>query len=156
MKEALLIAQERICLPAAFWHAANLFSTALPILPQTILSSSPSTSSWSRHQNELLSPTIALETSTMGERRQKGRDTVLIEGREWLQSHITFANPKRTVPRADTCSAGSGSVWGSPSTLSPFTIPSLGTSLSPGLVRASTPKVLCYYGEATNFKVNYD
>lgn len=89
MKEALLVAQERICLPAAFWHAANLFSTALPVLPQTILSSSPSTSSWSRHQNELLSLTIALEASTMGERRQKGRDTVLIEGRKWLQSHIT-------------------------------------------------------------------
>lgn len=68
-----------------------------------------------------------------------------------------IANPNRTVPRADTCSAGSGRVSGSPpSTLTPFVIPSLGTVLSLGLVSASTPKVLCYYGEATNFKVNYD
>lgn len=128
------------------------------ILSQTILSSSPSTSSWSRYQNELLSPTNALEASTMSERRQNGRDTVLIEGRKWLQSHIT----QLPIPRGQ-CQGRTRALQGlavsqaAPlPTLSPFTIPSLGTSLSLGLVRASTPKVLCYYGEATNFKVSYD
>lgn len=89
MKDTLLTVQECICLLySGMWQIFSPLLCQL-ILSQTILSSSPSTSSLSRHQNELLSPTIVFDSSPVSERRQKGRDTVLIEGRKWLQSHLT-------------------------------------------------------------------
>lgn len=112
------------------------------ILSQTILSSSPSTSSWSRPQNELLSPTNALEASTVSERRQ---NALLKAGNGYnhtspnCQSQEDSAKGGHVLCRVWQCLR-------QPPPLSPFTIPSLGTSLSLGLVRASTPKVLCYYG----------
>lgn len=125
MKEVFLIAQELICLSSAFWHVANLFPTALPInylQDNTILSihqQLEQASEWAVYPHYC--PWSPLKWEKEG--RKKRHCPCGSQEMATITYHtieIVTAKPNRRVPRADTCSVGSGSIGGSPdSWLSP-------------------------------------
>lgn len=122
------------------------------ILSQTILSSSPSTSSWSRPQNELLSPTNALEASTVSERRQ---NALLKAGNGYnhtspnCQSQEDSAKGGHVLCRV--CVSGSP-----PTHPQSFHHPLPGYLPVPGFSPCQHTQGFVLLWEATNFKVNYD
>lgn len=90
-----------------------------------IIVSFPSTIDLSRHQDEMFIVMIVLEAHQNEHKKTKIKRHCphWNQGRAIIVYHtieIVTAKPKMTVSRADTCSAGSGSIWGSPdSWLSP-------------------------------------